>query len=80
MVGVVFFVGDVGEAVIGRVFQRRIARSILGTRRMIGVRLFPLLLKGVRRRLASKPCEIRDCVLLSRMETVTEDVPAGLGT
>ena len=76
--GVVFFVGDVGEAGIGRVFQRRIARSILGTRRMIGVRLFPLLLEEVGRRLIL--CEIWDCVLLSRMEIVTEDVPAGSGT
>ena len=80
MVDVVVFVGDVGEAGIGRVFQRRIARSILGTRRMIGVRFFPLLLEGVGRRLTSKLCEIWDCVLLSRMEIVTEDVPAGSGT
>ena len=75
-----FFVGDVGEAGIGRVFQHRIARSLLGTRRMIGVRLFPLLLEEVGRRLISKLCEIWDCVLLSRMEIVTGGVHAGSGT
>ena len=80
MLGEVVFEGDEGEAGTSLVFQPRIARNTVGTRRTIGVPHFLILLEGADRRLTSALCAIRAYVSPTRMGLVTEDVPAGSGT
>ena len=80
MLGEVDFDGDVVEAGIGLVFQPRIARNTVGTRRTIGVPHFLILLEGADRRLTSALCAIRAYVFPTRAGLVAEDVPAGSGT
>ena len=76
MKGVVVLDWVVGEDGISLVFRHRMVRSIPGTRRTIGVSLFPLLQEGEGSLLTSALCAIRVYVLLSRVEIATEEVPA----